>query len=227
MGYFSLAFQIYIILGSIVAQFGLASIPRLSRANEHQRQSASIFLEHVFGFGWILASTLTIGAISIGSFAVELLFGTEYKAVSSLLPWSAFMVGVFFWTSSLRGILTAHHQQILLLLSTLLGAVVFTLAFPWFIQYWGMLGAFIATLAGLLTVTIIQGFILWHREPFPIIRPIIIPGLLGLGSIILSQSLADNPFISLTISLAVLLFGSLILKVPPIYTIFQKIRTYR
>ena len=159
LGQLALALQVFVILGSILAELGFAALPVLARAAERQDGKTVVFMDVVLRTGWVMVGGLGVGGLALGPWIVCWLFGPAYVGVGDLVPWTLLLVGPYFWASSLRSVLAAHGRYWAVAATAFVGAAVFTTLFPVLVSYCAMPGAVFATGAGLVAVVISQ---LWH-----------------------------------------------------------------
>ena len=146
LGQLALAVQIYLLVGSVVAELGGAAIPVLTRSVAREDGKTRRFGEAALRVAWLLSGLLTIGAVTLGSWLLDLFFGTDYGAVGPLLPWTTLLLGLHFCIQALWGLQVARAQYRTVIAAAAGGAAVFSLGFAPAVAWFGLHGAF-ATLA--------------------------------------------------------------------------------
>ncbi|MCB2147283.1 MAG: oligosaccharide flippase family protein [Deltaproteobacteria bacterium] len=227
LGQLALSLQVFVLIGSIVAELSTAALPVLSRSVKRQDGKTSQFVIAIFHGGWLLSGILIIAALTIGGWAVELLFGTGFKPVETLLPWATAMVGPFFWCNNLRSVLAAQGQYGAVFWSNLTGAVIFTMAFFPSCAYFGTFGVFIALGLGFVILVSIQFWGIRHTDPLgwikSVVRPLIVISIAVLGCQVLMPM---HPWYGLIFGLSTLCVASLatgLFSLREIRTVFKSL----
>lgn len=166
LGQLALALQVFVLIGSIVAELSSAALPVLSRSVHRQDGKAGQFVATIFWAGWLISGMLIIATLSVGQRAVGFLFGAEFIPAARLLPWATALVGPFFWCTNFRSVLAAEGHYSTVLGANFAGAAVFTAVFIPFGAHYGTRGTFIALALGFLSLVSIQ---LWKiRQVHPL-----------------------------------------------------------
>jgi O-antigen/teichoic acid export membrane protein len=228
LGQLALALQVFMSIGSVVAELSIAALPVLSRSVQRQDGKTSQFVVATLLGGWLLSGILTIGALTIGGWAIELIFGVKFKAAGELLPLATALIGLFFCFSNLRSVLAAKGEYSMVLCANLTGAIVFTISFFPFINYFGTHGVLIAMGLGFVVLVSIQLWTIRRTDALDLInsvvRPLLAIALALLGSLVW---LPSHPWLGLIFGLSTLCVASLatgIISLQEIRTVFRSMR---
>lgn len=181
VGYYTAAVKIKQILVSIVTSLGTVLLPRLSFYHEQERHDEfRTLVEKALSFVFVLAVPLTLFFILDAKESILFLSGDNF--LPAVLPMQLIMPTVIFiGISNLMGIqiLVPMQKEMLVVVSTVIGAVVDVLINVITIPLFGAAGAAFAGSVAELTVVLVQLYFL---------RDLIVPMLkrIGLWKIILS-----------------------------------------
>lgn len=181
VGYYTAAVKIKQILVSIVTSLGTVLLPRLSFYHEQERHDEfRTLVEKALSFVFVLAVPLTLFFILDAKESILFLSGDNF--LPAVLPMQLIMPTVIFiGISNLMGIqiLVPMQKEMLVVVSTIIGAVVDVLINVITIPLFGAAGAAFAGSVAELTVVLVQLYFL---------RDLIVPMLkrIGLWKIILS-----------------------------------------
>ena len=190
LGQLTLALQVFVLIGSVVGELGIAAIPVLGRSTARKDGKARQFIEAVFRGGWLLSGIFMVDALTLATSIVDTLFGADYGQVSNLLPWAAGLIGPLFLANCLRSVQIAEGRYKAVVISNLAGAAVLTISFFPFVALFDLHGVFIALGFGFLALI---GTQLWDiTQTYPldwygsIYRPLLAVVITVVGCQILS-----------------------------------------
>ena len=211
LGQLALALQAFFILGAIASQLGGAALPVLARSVDRGDGKSGYFIDLVIRGGALMSGMLSIVALVVGPWLVDLLFGKDYELTAILLPWTLLLVALYFWVHTLSNVIVAHGRYKMIMLNNSLGALIFTLAFPLLVSLYDLMGVIIALALGLFSSVMGHLFTLqpYYSVAFfnVLFRAI---SVVFIGFLITYGALALDPLAALVIGLFSL-FGASIL----------------
>ncbi|MCB1787857.1 MAG: oligosaccharide flippase family protein [Gammaproteobacteria bacterium] len=221
LGQFALALQVFVLLGSVVAELAFAAIPVLSRSEDRQDGKTQHFLDATFRIAWFMSTALTVGAVALGRPVVSALFGESYLPSVPLIVWASALVGIFFLGNGLRSMLVARGGYYRIVWANVAGAAAFTALYFPLSEVMALHGVFLALCVGYLLVAGVQvvavGKYLSLNWGWLVGRPLLAATLTMGACMPLSVA---NPFVGLVGGIAVLILSWFLLGLVPL----EKIR---
>lgn len=225
LGQLALALQVFVIIGSVVAELGLAAVPVLTRTSERQDGKTALFVQGALRAGWLLAAALAVGGITVGAPALTWLFGPEYASAGALLPWSVLLVGPYFWATGLRSVLAAHGWYWQIAGTMFAGALVFTIIFVPLVSCCDLAGVLYATGIGLIGTVATQLLLLRGTDAVDPMGSMVLPCLVTLAALGTTWALLPlHPVLALGGGLLALAAGALLTGTLPWRSILQFLR---
>lgn len=191
LGHLALALQAFFILGAIVGELGGAALPVLSRSVARNDGKSDHYIDIVLRSGLLMGGGLTVAAISIGAWLINLIFGPGYEQTARLLPWTMVLVTPYFWMITLQSMIVAHGKYWMIAVNCGLGAIVFTLCFPLLIKYFDLSGVVFSLGAGLLLVVLGQLATLYQFHKISFFQLVTKPLLAVCGAVLVCRLLVQ------------------------------------
>ncbi|MBW2364796.1 MAG: oligosaccharide flippase family protein [Deltaproteobacteria bacterium] len=155
LGQLSLAMQVFILLGNLLAISFSASLPLVSRSVYREDGKDIYFADAMLRFGIIFGAAAGIAALGIGEWLVELFFGNEFHEAGILLGFTLWLLIPGICDIVIWNVYMARGQYVLPMISAALGAIIFTALFPWIVSIAGPAGAVISAGIGMSFSTLV------------------------------------------------------------------------
>lgn len=170
VGFYENAFKINNIPISLITAIGTVMLPRMTAmASKGQKDESCKFIKKTFSIINVLASALVFGIAGISNNFVNVYYGAEFNACSSLMVWLNWTVFFVAWANIMRTqYLIPNKRDNVYVVSTVLGAVVNLLINFILIGSLQALGASIGTFFAEFTVMIVQ--LIAIRKELPVMR---------------------------------------------------------
>jgi O-antigen/teichoic acid export membrane protein len=210
LGQLSLAIQVFLLIGRMLSIGLSASLPLISRSVSREDGKDVYFADAILRFGIIFGAAAGMMALGIGEWFVELFFGNKFYGAGSLLGLSLWLLIPRICDTAIWNVYMARGHYILPLISSALGAIIFTAIFPWMIDAAGLKGAVISTGIGMSCSTFILIVAFAKSETLNLRRIFLYPFtviFLALGSYFFLDSVNVGVWISMTVCFAVFFIG--------------------
>jgi len=214
LGQLALAMQAFAISSAMPLALGLASLPVLSRSVARQDGKDLLFTKTMIKAAFILGAASGLAGLGIGPWLVDIMFGARYMEAGYLLGFVMWLLIPLMCGTSVTRVYIARGQFYLPTACAAAGAVVFTLTMPWCVTALDVLGAVLATGAGMGVWSLSLIWMLARSDDLDVLRSVFRPLaviLFALGTF--SALKPVNALLALLISWAVLLCGTLMFGV--------------
>jgi O-antigen/teichoic acid export membrane protein len=205
LGQLALALQALFIIGAIVSELGGAALPVLSRSVDRGDGKGDHYVDLVLRGGLLMSGVLTITAMAIGPWLVDLLLGPSYALTAVLLPWTLILIAPYFWINTLSSMIVAHGRYWMVMINNALGALIFTLVFPLLVSEFNLPGVVFALTLGLVASVFGQLVTLHRDRAVSFVRVITRTVSAAAGALLVTYlALPLNQWVALMLGLVVL-----------------------
>lgn len=214
LGQLALTMQIFMVFVLLPIAVNTVIMPVLSRAAERMDGKDVFYMSFTIRITMVLGAALAIGALGIGPWLVETVFGTRFAMAGHLVGAVMWLVIPGTCAGAILRVLYARGHFLPPVAAAGIGAAALTGTMPFFVTTHGALGAIIAAGIGMGVCAISMFFLFAMTNTFDWRKMVLKPGILVLTSSIVYWLLKPaGVWLSLPVSWCILLSGALLLRV--------------
>jgi PST family polysaccharide transporter len=196
LGKLALSTQVFGLLAGVSWVAMRALLPEISRSIHSKRSADATVVKLVGPVVLLSVGAITAVVIVIGGPLIRILLGSDFAGVEDYLPLAVISAGGYTIAVGLHQILSAHHQNMAILIGTGIAATVTTFVMTATWKSAPEAAPYLGLLAGTVSWAVYIAFSTRRVTPFSLIRTFAMPALFAGLAILAALVLADHSLVA-------------------------------